>query len=70
MKRSDAILRIFETLETAFSHPEGNSKLAVALMKTIEEMGMQPPNVTLNELVPGDWLCNESHYYACWEPEE
>lgn len=70
MKRSDATLRIFETLETAFSHPEANSRLAVAIMETIEAMGMQPPNVRLSQLVPGDWLCDESHYYACWEPEE
>lgn len=43
MKRSEAFVRIFETLETAFSHPEGNSKLAEAILETVEKIGMLPP---------------------------
>ena len=43
MKRSEAFIRIFETLETAFSHPEGNAKLAETDLQTVENMGMLPP---------------------------
>ncbi len=43
MKRSEALVRIFETLEMAFSHPEGNAKLAEAVLQTVENMGMLPP---------------------------
>lgn len=43
MKRSEAFVRIFETLELAYSHVEANLKLAEAVLQTVEKLGMMPP---------------------------
>jgi hypothetical protein len=43
MKRSKALVSIFETLESHFSHPEGNAKIAESILKTVEGLGMLPP---------------------------
>lgn len=43
MKRSEALKQIFEVLELAYSHPEGNAKLASDILGRVEEIGMLPP---------------------------
>lgn len=40
------------------------------ILEQLEIMGMQPPNVTLDELFPGFLTeIGDKHYYACWEDE-
>jgi hypothetical protein len=41
MKRSEVFVRIFETLETAFSHPEGNTKLATSVLEALEDLAAE-----------------------------
>ena len=43
---------------------------ADGLLAMIEGFGMNPPNITIEELVPGSLSAVNRHYYACWEPEE
>ena len=47
-------------------------ELATYLLSIIEEAGMQPPNISLNELISGPLKVDYEykHYYACWEPED
>ncbi len=79
MKRSDALKLIanqldflkgrFHGLRTTFS--EAELKAADVILTTLEDAGMQPPNITLDELIPGSGLKTDTkHYYACWEPEQ
>lgn len=46
MKRSFVQKEIFEMLEAAYSHPEGNTNLAEAILLHLETLGMAPPEVT------------------------
>jgi hypothetical protein len=73
MKRSDMVRKM------AAAHSsldfQGKSydydELARHMLSVIEEAGMQPPNTTLDKLVPGFLKDNsENIYYACWEPED
>lgn len=79
MKRTDALKLIanqlnflngkFEGFETELSEEDLNR--ANVILSTLEIAGMQPPNVKLSQLVPGELNSDEAgHYYACWEPEE
>jgi len=42
------------------------------LLRFLEELGMQPPSIKLEQLFPDSGLkeVGESHYYALWEPED
>lgn len=82
MKRSDALKLIanqldflngrFKGFRSNFSEPELRN--ADVILTTLEQAGMQPPNITIDELIPGSGLKTDpsqsQHYYACWEPEE
>lgn len=49
------------------------SNFSSGLLTILEKFGMQPPNVTLDQLIPGDLKTApeaEKHFYACWEPED
>ena len=71
MKRSEAKLEIFHILEMKYSHPEANAKTAEEILSALEKAGMQPPNTTLDKLVPGGLQTTGStQYYACWESED
>lgn len=80
MKRSEALILIanqldflksrFEGFRTNFTAQELSE--ADVILTTLEEAGMQPPNVTLDQLIPKSGLKIDpeyDHYYACWEPE-
>jgi hypothetical protein len=45
---------------------------AKRLLEFIEkDLGMQPPNITLDELFPKSGLyADKKDFYACWEPED
>ena len=65
MKRSDMVNKIEE-----FFHREVFT--GADLLSYLEDLGMQPPNITLDELIPGlnvKHVSEETHYYSCWEPE-
>ena len=66
MKRSEVVNKIEE-----FFHREVFT--GEELLRYLENLGMQPPNVTLEELIPGiviKRIGDEKYYYPCWEPEE
>lgn len=80
MKRSDMLKLIANQLDflnnrfngyrTNFTEQELRN--ADVILTTLEQVGMQPPNITLEQLVPGDLKTApeaEKHFYACWEPE-
>jgi hypothetical protein len=80
MKRSEALKLIanqldflkgrFHGLRTNFS--ESELKEADVILTTLEDAGMQPPLITLEQLIPTADLKptgEPPHYYACWEPE-
>ena len=62
----------FHGLRVNFTQEELNK--ADVILTTMEQAGMQPPNVTLEQLHPGSGLAvhtgQRQDYYACWEPEE
>lgn len=73
MKRSE----MKKILETRFEQIGLNMTpeiLAESVMRMIEDAGMQPPNITLDQLIPGSVVRTNpgehQHYYACWEPED
>jgi hypothetical protein len=81
MKRSEALALIANQLDFLNNKFEGvrfdftKEELAHAdvILTTLEAAGMQPPNITLRELIPRS-LCQvildvDKHRYACWEPE-
>jgi hypothetical protein len=88
MKRSEAIQRIKanlklrpETHDMALAFQDGKISwgkfcevLAEEALLIAEDIGMQPPNITLEELIPNSGLKTDPneyrHYYACWEPED
>lgn len=61
MKRSEAKLEIFYTLEKQYSHPEANIKIAEEILSALEEAGMLPPRAKLGTLGIED---------NAWEPED
>jgi len=66
MKRSEMLCAIDKRFPTL--HMECNLE---DLLAFIEEQGMQPPNITLEEMIPGTTLRHEeTFYYSCWEPED
>lgn len=80
MKRSDMLKLIanqldflngrFHGLRLRFTDEE--LKKADVILTTLEQAGMQPPNITLEQLIPGALKVApeaEKHFYACWEPE-
>jgi hypothetical protein len=75
MKRSGMVelmaLAIAKQAITSGNHNVDISWINVdALLDEMEKVGMQPPNVTLDELIPGFLTENgDKHYYACWEDE-
>jgi hypothetical protein len=70
MKRSEALKHIFETLELAYSHPEGNAKLAADILGRMEEIGMLPPFNDWLYHMDGDRADSENTRYLSWEPED
>jgi hypothetical protein len=76
MKRSEMVDKIYNYMlyetgdvhDTTHAH---NCKIdAEAIMKLLEKAGMQPPNTTLDKMIPGSGLKEDNpHYYACWDPE-
>lgn len=67
----DFLTGCFQGFRTDFT--ESELKRADVILTTLELAGMQPPNITLDQLVPGAVKTTpgaEKHYYACWEPEE
>jgi hypothetical protein len=78
MKRSEALkiidkeyeLFVQDWLKADIDNLEGFVPLNERILSALEKQGMQPPNVTLDELVPGFLTENgDKHYYACWEDE-
>jgi hypothetical protein len=72
MKRSEAVRDLAIMLMGRLPEWEKQERLNFAneILEQIEIMGMQPPNVTLDELIPcGLSVIGEKHYYACWEDE-
>jgi hypothetical protein len=61
VKRSDMRKIIFETLESGWSHPEANAKLAEDILVAIERAGMLPPIAFLPKLKISD---------NAWESEQ
>lgn len=61
VKRSDMRKVIYEALESNWSHPEGNAKLAEDILCAIERAGMLPPITFLPALKISD---------NAWEPEQ
>ncbi len=70
MKRSE-MLKILETRFKEIGLNITPSVLAESVMRMVEDAGMQPPNITLNELLASEltYIGQEKYYYACWEPE-
>ena len=64
MKRSEMLCAIDKRFPTL--HMECNLE---ELLAFLEEQGMQPPNITLEEMIPGTLRHEETFYYSCWEPE-
>lgn len=72
MKRSEAVRDLAIMLMGRLPEWEKQERLNFAneILEQLEIMGMQPPNVTLDELIPcGLNVIGEKHYYACWETE-
>lgn len=61
VKRSDMRKIIYETLESGWSHPEANAKLAEDILVAIERAGMLPPIAFLPKLKISD---------NAWESEQ
>lgn len=76
MKRSEMQNKIAELIEINLESIQefGDASLVAGLiLYMIEENGMQPPNITLDQLLPGELRTAPGapiHYYACWEPED
>ena len=80
MKRSEmfSLLRkeilnsnIYALMEThSINHDHLVDKDVKSILDALEKAGMQPPNVTLDQLVPGFLSSPSDDYYACWEPED
>lgn len=79
MKRSEMIDYISDELKDFHSDVDnlGNQnytkfvlRKAEGLLNMIEGFGMQPPNIKLDELIPGILTADSDHWYACWEPED
>ncbi len=76
MKRSEALKHIFEILELAYSHPEGNAKLAADILGRVEEIGMMPPETKAtpedfsNLGFAQDFLDKHDFTVNKWEPED
>ncbi len=82
MKRSEMIDYISDELKDFHSaavdlgnenYTKFSLRKAAGLLDMIEGFGMQPPNITLDELIPCELRVSpetEKHYYACWEPED
>jgi hypothetical protein len=72
MKRSEVVRDLAIMLMGRLPEWEKQERLNFAdeIIEQLEIMGLQPPNVTLDELVPGFLTENgDKHYYACWEDE-
>ena len=71
MKRSEMINLLVEKFRDS-AYYALDEEIANIILITIEQAGMQPPNTTLEKLIPGALtdLKECRHYYACWEPEE
>jgi hypothetical protein len=73
MKRSEAVRDLAIMLMGRLPEWEKQERLNFAdeILEQLEIMGMQPPNVTLDELIPSSGLSviGDKHYYACWEDE-
>ena len=72
MKRSNLKAILKEVIQKRTNEDSETCKLlAIEIMDKLEEIGMQPPNITIDKLIPNSGLVTiERHYYACWEPEE
>lgn len=76
MKRSEMLGKIAACIINhnephRYTDRETALQIAEVILQVQEEAGMQPPNVTLDELVPGFLTSTgERHYYACWEDED
>jgi len=70
MKRSEMLKEVFQVLESAYSHPEGNAKLAEDILTAIEKAGMLPPK-TKNPALPKDMsmygLASERKKYEIYD---
>jgi hypothetical protein len=72
MKRSEVVRDLAIMLMGRLPEWEKQERLNFAdeIIEQLEIMGLQPPNVTLDELIPGFLTENgDKHYYACWEDE-
>jgi hypothetical protein len=82
MKRSEMIQYIVDEIGDINSALEqlGNEdyssfmkRKATGMLDMLEGFGMQPPNITLEQLIPCELQTSneqEKHWYACWEPED
>jgi len=80
MKRSKALKIIDDTygefcadwIKADLNDLEGFVALNERILSALEKAGLQPPNVTLDELLPKSGLSEvgDKHYYSCWEPED
>ena len=79
MKRSEMLKLIanqlnflngtFDGLKDVFT--EAELAKADVILTTIEEAGMQAPNIKYKQLFPNSLLENtEDHWFALWEPED
>jgi len=75
MKKSEAVRDLAIFLMGRLPEWEKSERLKFAdeILSELEIMGIQPPNTTLDKLIPGNLKESDEqpkHYYACWEPEE
>lgn len=81
MKRSNALKLIanqlsflngtFNGVKDVFTPAEIAS--ADVILTTMEEAGMQPPNIKLNQMFPKSEcqvVEDNDYWYGCWEPED
>ena len=76
MKRSEAVELIAQELkviDSGSTYPISHYRNDAGIILTkLEGAGLQPPNITIKELIPGLLTPapgTEVHFYACWEPE-
>lgn len=71
MKRSEMLNKLYEATDK-FISSDSKQNLIDFLLDECEKLGMQPPNITLNELFPNSGLKHTGpvNHYACWEPED